>query len=474
MFGFFRRMAKQIVPALCGLIVLSGTVSAYADVESNMDDFWDNSVVNVTGPAYVQGQQYGYYTVGSLNYRTEQSNLQFGSIKMPSVRAGCGGIDVFGGGFSFINSDQLVAVLKNMATNAVGLLFQMAIDSLSELLGTNIKDFMSKLQNATNRSINSCEAAQNIISGLVNSVSSESMKTCIEVGVNNGTYSDYSQAFAKCGAGGEAEAMAKTAPADKKATQSINRNIAWEALNRVSMFSGDTELKETMMTLTGTSIVRYDSDDKPSYDFKSPQGDQAAIIRALMDGGTLQVWQCQNTSDCLVINGMKTITIDQSSALKFRVRTMLNSIVQKLKDRQNLTAAETAFVNSAPLPVFKMASVNLAASKGNIVSAQMAMGQYADYLATLIVLQWVETGSFTVIEASNNLVGLNTESRELWLKNLSDMRQNLHTEQEKASTQMASIETVIQRYTELEEQVMARSSRFTQAVAWAGELKASN
>ena len=473
MLTFMRLLAKKIAPALMGLVALAGTSAAYADVNDSMDDFWDNSVVNATGPSYVQGQQYGYYTVGSLNYRTEQSNMNFGSVRMPSVRAGCGGIDIFGGGFSFINSDQLVGTLKNMASNAVGLLFQMAIDSLSELLGTNIKDFMSKLQNATNRSINSCEAAQNIISGLVNSVASESLKTCIETGVNSGTYSDYSEAFAKCGAGGEAESMARTATAEKKATTMVDRNIAWEALNRVALFASDKELKETMMTLTGTSIVRYDADNKPAYDFKSPQGDQAAIIRALMDGGNLMIWNCQDTN-CMVINGMKNITIDTDKALKHRVRVMLNSIVTKLQNKTALSSEELAFVNSAPLPVYKMASVNLAVTKGQIVPAQFAMGQYADYLATLIVLQWVESGSFTVIEASNNLVGLQADSRDLWLKNLSDMRKNLREEQAKAATQMASIETMVSRYTALEQEIMSRQTRFTAAVGFASGLKASN
>ena len=111
-----RLIAKVVMPLMAALTVMLYTGAAYASVDQSMDDFFDNSnaMVNVTGPSAYQGQQYGYYTFGSLSYRTPTSNVKLGSVRLPSVRAGCGGIDLFSGGFSFVNSDQLVAMAKNI------------------------------------------------------------------------------------------------------------------------------------------------------------------------------------------------------------------------------------------------------------------------------------------------------------------------------------------------------------------------
>jgi conjugative transfer pilus assembly protein TraH len=57
---------------------------------------------------------------------------------MPSVKAGCGGIDIFTGGFSFINTDQIVAAMK-AAANGAAFVFDLAINAISSQIGTSIE-----------------------------------------------------------------------------------------------------------------------------------------------------------------------------------------------------------------------------------------------------------------------------------------------------------------------------------------------
>ncbi|MDN4704685.1 conjugal transfer protein TraH [Vibrio parahaemolyticus] len=40
------------------------------------------------------------------------------SFTPPSWKAGCGGVDMFGGSFSFINAEQLVTMMRAVAANA--------------------------------------------------------------------------------------------------------------------------------------------------------------------------------------------------------------------------------------------------------------------------------------------------------------------------------------------------------------------
>src|SRR4030067_459853 len=86
---------------------------------------------------------------------------------LPSLRAGCGGIDLFGGAFSFINKQQFLSLLQNIGANAVGYAFKLALQSISpdiDKLLTELQDQINKI-NAMN--INSCEAAQALVNGVV-------------------------------------------------------------------------------------------------------------------------------------------------------------------------------------------------------------------------------------------------------------------------------------------------------------------
>ncbi len=55
---------------------------------------------------------------------------QHGVLVPPSFSAGCGGIDLFGGSFSFINMNQFVDLMRAVASNAAGYAFQLAINAM--------------------------------------------------------------------------------------------------------------------------------------------------------------------------------------------------------------------------------------------------------------------------------------------------------------------------------------------------------
>ena len=109
-------------------VVLALTCNfAHATVNQSMQD-WFNEIGaygNVTGPNAYRGQTMNMYTGGSLYMRTPVRNYQLASISPPSFRAGCGGIDLFAGSFSFINKEQFVALLRNIGNNAIGAAFNL-------------------------------------------------------------------------------------------------------------------------------------------------------------------------------------------------------------------------------------------------------------------------------------------------------------------------------------------------------------
>ena len=105
---------------------------ASANVGDSMDRFMDDmgGAANVTGPTAFEGQSAGYYSMGNVWTRFPQKTTNIANLQLPRARAGCGGIDIFAGSFSFINASEMVALLKAVANNAVGFAFSLAIDTI--------------------------------------------------------------------------------------------------------------------------------------------------------------------------------------------------------------------------------------------------------------------------------------------------------------------------------------------------------
>ncbi|MBO1928812.1 conjugal transfer protein TraH [Providencia rettgeri] len=61
------------------------------------------------------------------------------NVTLPKASGGCAGIDFFAGSFSFINTEEFIQLLRNIAANSVGLAFQLAINAMDAVLGGVIK-----------------------------------------------------------------------------------------------------------------------------------------------------------------------------------------------------------------------------------------------------------------------------------------------------------------------------------------------
>ncbi|PSW88144.1 conjugal transfer protein TraH, partial [Photobacterium iliopiscarium] len=86
------------------LIALTLSTPAIASIDSDLGQFFDGLNYNTTNPQAYKGQAANYYTGGSAFIRTPVRQAQIANVSLPSINAGCGGIDLFAGGFSYINS----------------------------------------------------------------------------------------------------------------------------------------------------------------------------------------------------------------------------------------------------------------------------------------------------------------------------------------------------------------------------------
>jgi conjugative transfer pilus assembly protein TraH len=386
---------------------------------------------------------------------------QISAVALPSVKAGCGGVDIYGGSFSFINTDQIVATFKAVAQNAVGLLFQMAVKSLSELLGNEIEQMFNIVQKANLGAISSCEAAQSLVNGVVNALPSGALKSCMEIGLANGKYVDEAAARAACGFGGEAESTLGSATNAQRQQQAYNRNLAWEGIIKHPLFATDKQLAETLMTLTGTTVIHVDEAGLTKMQTFAADADSDGMITALLDGGTIKIHHCIDDQCLNLIAYGDTVNV---TGLRAKVTTIIDSIVTKIINKQTLSAREIDFLGLATIPLYKIASVQVAANR-ELASAEMR--KYADVIATDILIGWIQRNLKEVAMASENVIGTDQLSTMSWRTALRDVMARLDQRQLLIENKITAVQQLIERTRLFEEDLAAdTTSRLAQSIIY--------
>ena len=144
------------------VIVLGAALLIAGNAHAAWVDDWLEQKTT-TSPNYFGGQQRGYYSGGSFNARWPSTADYPVTVEMPRVKSGCGGIDVFMGGFSFMNSDYLVAKLQSILENAPAVAFDLALKTLCEQCSNTIKNFEALADNLNSMQIDECAAAKEMV-----------------------------------------------------------------------------------------------------------------------------------------------------------------------------------------------------------------------------------------------------------------------------------------------------------------------
>jgi conjugative transfer pilus assembly protein TraH len=100
---------------------------------------------------------------GSFSMRAPIKSVTIIAFDSPRVNAGCGGVDLYGGSFSFLNHQQLIDIFRKVAANAAGLAFKAAIKAISPSLDGLMTEFQTLMQNLNNLSKNTCQMAHLIV-----------------------------------------------------------------------------------------------------------------------------------------------------------------------------------------------------------------------------------------------------------------------------------------------------------------------
>lgn len=329
--------------AAAAAIALSAPV-AIADIGSDLRNFWENSGggVNVTGPTSYNGQRAGFATLGSVQVRTRTRQSNLVNIQLPSVRAGCGGIDIFGGSFSYISKEELIKLMEAIMQNAAGFAFELALESMSPAVQETVAKLRDLVQQVNSMNINSCETGQLLAGALWPKMDGASQHICATIGSYQGFFADRVASKHGCNSGGSTTQMLRNANAELRDQVPVDINYAWQAIKKNAFLSSDRRLAEFFMTLTGTIITVAGSSDRDGPDHKpiAPRAAGSDMVQVLVEGGSTRILRCDTSSKCLN-PVLQNVTISRADSLLQKTTATIMSM------RDAIAAGDSAISNEA-------------------------------------------------------------------------------------------------------------------------------
>lgn len=394
---------KTVVFCSLAMLLMGTTHLASADMQGTLNQMF---VSNITAPGSYSSATRGGFVGGGAYIRSPVKPINLASFDAPRINFGCGGLDFYGGSFSFINAQQFANMIRYIISNAAGLLFQAALQQISTGLASISEKFSKMMQDINSMMANTCAVATQTIKAVTDPTAAGS---ALDQATSTlaGDLGDIKDSFSHLISSPDQK------NADMKATEPFNPsagNLTWKALKRsqsqdlvgivgyldANDTSGDNA-RLLMMAMLGTEVVTANMDNPPSCNNSYGQGGscgstptsrgyqypQIIKLSSLINADNLMTYNCSgpvasgdssvtDTNSCLVL----TQTPWQFSGTKAYIQNMLwgddtkvtaadikaavssyspdspgpNSIIGKLKGQQALNQSEVSvLLMSGPL-----------------------------------------------------------------------------------------------------------------------------
>jgi conjugative transfer pilus assembly protein TraH len=429
-----RNKLKQLVSLLLVATLTMVSVPASAGLADALDGMF---MSNSTSAGAFTSQSRGGMVGGGAALRSPVRNINLVAFDPPRFSAGCGGIDMFAGSFSFINADALVALFRQIAANAVGVAFKAAIDAINPALGKLMQDFQNKLQALNQMMKNTCAVANSIVKSFTDPSARKEMVDQASTAASAATGS-FSDLFA-----GLTDIFSSPNSSSDKGTNDGSceecGNPVWKALTDTSsgQYLGNPDTgeadsnlaNEVVMSMIGAVVMTApDSSSKNSDGSEKPKVGQiyspTLTLMNFKNGSSsnstpLKLLHCENgygRNKCTSINPNKTLRFDGTLGYTNKMLfgyaqgattgTASTSIVGKLTNCTgnacDFTAAQKQFINSVKTPALALIR-KVQQFPGAI---QGVAEQMAPIIANELALKYGEAALYAANQTFNGVKGI--------------------------------------------------------------------
>ncbi len=374
-----RLNSKSMILALAIGIAPSG---AYAQIQSQLDSMFE-SMSNSTEPGAYETATRGVITGGSLRVRNRISNSPVVNFRPPSFQAGCGGIDMFAGSFSFINAQQFVQSLRSVASNAVGVAsgyaFKLALNAMGPTVHNVIQNLQEVMQDINSLMSNSCQLAQGLVTDAFSSFTSKETMRAANINVTGGV----GDAFSSIMSGN----LTSKSPKEQQNDAGLSRacedigNVVWCAMtqsNSRGFFQyGSRQTDEMIMSFTGTVLItalETADDGKGKVPTTKYFGPTSITLQDIVEGkraDTVPIYDCSS---------------DETTCMDIRTQQIsFDGLAEKILKQFNGNASSPGIVykwanNAGPFNSEEVAIIG-ALQKTGFSAMIQRLAQHSEYMA---------------------------------------------------------------------------------------------
>jgi conjugative transfer pilus assembly protein TraH len=391
------------------MLVTMQVNNANAGINSALGNIWKSlggeSVSS--GASHYKGQKGGHYTFGSTYFARPVKNRPIISINPPEIDfdKNCYSQGVLNfGGISFISGSELKEKLQGIMQQAGMMFVYLGITAISPIISETLQEVYSKLQELGGFLSNECQAAKQIVGFAGDMLSRHSsaaqgIMSKLKLGGEN---TDLSKIY-KTYPAGKKEALKEAAEKDERLIIE-DVNIAWKALEKLKARSAndksDKEIKEFMMTLSGTVIIKSKGDNPPQPQYISSRVTSPDILRALLKGGSnMKSLQCDDAAKCLNVTDVDKL-IEKENSFEQKIKDHFNKFKEALIKDEELKPENQKFLEISGLPVYKLYDVLYQYTKAH---PEYEEGIIVEVVAWNILYNYLADILKEVSEATNNL-----------------------------------------------------------------------
>ena len=301
-----------------------------------------------TDAGYFEGQKRGYFTGGSFSARWPVQSDYPVTFEPPRLKFGCGGIDAYMGGFSFLNFEYLVQKLQRIMTAAPAAAFDMALNTLCPQCSNTIKSLEEIANTLNSIQINDCQAGKTVAAKLMTNVTTDptiKAEADKEYNLLKGLY-DLPQKISDIWKSSDNKPASKTnekiagCPIDLKNLMNSSRTL-FEVAADGSGISSDTIA--TIRGMFGDMVYTMTGDDGDWKYIPPCEQNDLSSLNQLYTGAVYK------RSD--PHGGCSPITDEKKNIFEW-AGSMITSIANKIQGKGNLTSAEEEFIRHLPAPVY--------------------------------------------------------------------------------------------------------------------------
>ena len=410
---------------------------------------------SINRPGVVNDQLGGYMTGGSLHTRNSTVDESLMNIQLPSLNAGCGGIDLHLGGLGYINSAALEKLIKNIGSSAISYGAMLTIKTVSPQVADVLSQLEAMARFLNTQNINSCQMGALIASGAFPKTTASQELACNAKSMGNSDIGNYFSARAGC-------ATANKAIDNKDEYDGIlgtEFNLVWHALKKLNPNMSKEKI-EDLMSLSGTLISKPKEDKSGGIilTHKNSLIKDSKLIEAKLygaKGDKIQLYECANDK-CTDMRHKSESMKTEESYLAL-IRKVIADIAEKLMEEKTgadvaLTDDQKHIVQTSSVPIISIISLETAL-KGNGVD--LATEEYAELVAFDYLISYLDSMLDEVYKALATLEYSQMDSEHI--KNFKEeiryIKGYLISERQGAFERMNTLLSVKQRFLQIQQMV---------------------